>query len=856
MIYLFFAAIGIMAVGIMPELPSIYTVVVLLILSLLLIALRVYHFFRLWLNIVFGLTGALGLGLSWGIFYGLHILQQQWPESCEDGNFVVQGYITGLPRKTVRGHRFAFMAESIKPVQAIVKKRKAGVVSPVAWWSNTTASQSCSFSAVNGDVFQPFHRKILLYRTFESESPSVQPGQYWRFQVRLRRPRGFSNPGGYDYHAWLLQAGFSATGFVKSGQFTHVLEKDSRFSIHMLRMHVSQLLTADSTILQGGILAALAVGDRSHLTQTDWQLLQNTGTVHLMAISGLHIGMLAFVGYFTGSALARLVLLFHPYSRLSVIAGPISSIMSALFYSAMAGFSIPTQRALLLVIFVNTAVMLHKPVNALRSLLIIFLLVLIHSPLAGYSSGFWLSFIAVAVLLIAFSGRKFCDYPKQILILMQSVRSQWVVFFGLLIPLILLGQGISLIAPLANIVAITLVSWIVVPALLLSVLCMPFSPAVASYPLSFADMGIDITLQFLTWCNRWGDSLWFISPGDQHAKLLLAVTGCVLLLLPKALPGRWLGYVLLFTVLLPDIKRLVKSYWFLKPVYATFFSDALSDMRLNNAKQPGLKVTVLDVGQGLAVVIQTPNHTLLYDTGPAYSHRFDAGNGIIVPYLYSQGLHAIDRLMISHGDKDHSGGVASVIKMIDVKDIFLSEKLPAISNPQTYCAAGQRWRWDGVEFEVLSPSADISGQTSHKMMLSENNRSCVLLIRYGGKSILLPGDIEAPVEQQLLDHPALRVSVDVVLAPHHGSKTSSTFAFLNRLQPDYVVYSAGYRSRYGHPHKSVVGRYRQLGATPLSTVHHGACTFLFYTQGPFDVRSYRQDARRYWFTKINNSLPL
>lgn len=728
------------------------------------------------------LLGCFCLGAVWGLVAGYHLLAQQLPPDLQGRELLVSGFISDLPENRGDYQRFEFTVDRYLNLDT-----EAGA---------------------GGNL----PRRILL--SWYGAPPLTAAG-HWTLKVKLSRPRGFVNTGGFDYQRWLLSQGIGATGYVRSSTHNgadgiapgHWLLKRRQATGQWIRD-----LTGDTT---GALLVALAVGDSSGIRPEQWRLLRNTGTSHLMAISGLHIGLVALLGFFIGHALRAGASFLSPRLGWLWWLPGLCSVAVAAFYSAMAGFSLPTQRALTMVVLVNAAVMLGRGGASGRALAWALLIVLLIDPLSGYQTGFWLSFGAVAVLLFRFRERH--SAGKGALHRLATFgRAQWVIFLGLLAPLFALNQSASLLAPLANFAAIPLVSFLVVTPLLGALLLQPLSACLAGWLLQVAAWFLQFGMALLQWLTR------HLPLGGWHPgggavtwpALLLAAVGVLLLLSPKGLPGRWLGALMLLPLLLP------------RP-----------------APPPALDIRVLDVGQGLAVVISTPSRVLVYDTGPAYSERFNAGDAIVGAHLRARGIQRVDRLVVSHGDMDHAGGTEALLGSVAVDEILLGEELPELAAhwpdlPVEDCRESPAWRWDDVGFRFLVPPLAPS---------AGNNSSCILLLEVADRRILIPGDMEAEVERSLLAADLLPDSLDLLIAPHHGSKSSSSPEFVAASRPANVVYSAGWRNRYGHPHPAVRARYRAAGSEAHDTGLGGELDFVWDRAGELRVSALRQSHRRYWF---------
>ncbi|MCP4041542.1 MAG: DNA internalization-related competence protein ComEC/Rec2, partial [Gammaproteobacteria bacterium] len=601
---------------------------------------------------------------------------------------------------------------------------------------------------------------------------------------RLKRPHGFSNPGGFDYEGWLFQHGIRATGYVRSRGENRRLVESQGYPVARLRQYLDgrfDLEFRDSEYL--GIAKALAIGLRHDLNDDQWQILRATGTSHLMAISGLHIGLVAGFTFLLARRLwsrAGSAPLYLAAPRFAAL----PALLAALIYAALAGFSIPTQRALVMVVVVMAAMLLRGRPYPSHSLAVAMLLILLVDPLAVLSAGFWLSFVAVAIILFGMggrvSGRGFW---------WRWGRVHWLVAIGLLPVLLAFFGENPLLSPLANLLAVPWVGMVVVPLVLAGTLLLVPLPALGEWLLLAGLKAVELFWPFLDWLAGL-DLVYRIPPVTQPLFLAAGGIGVILLLSPRGFPGRWLGVV-----------------WLTPLVFAP----------LDEGPEAGSAwLTLLDVGQGLAAVVRTSNHLLVYDTGPRYSAHFDAGHAVVEPYLRSLGIGYIDTLVISHGDNDHAGGAESLLAAVPAGLILTGE--PDQRWPTaTTCRRGRRWQWDGVMFRILHPGKELSSQ--------DNNNSCVLQVSVDGESILLPGDIESTVEEALVEIFGSELRSRIMVAPHHGSRTSSSEEFLAAVSPEHILFSVGYRNRFGLPPMQVLQRYRSHGAADHETASRGAITF-------------------------------
>ncbi|MGP6421657.1 DNA internalization-related competence protein ComEC/Rec2 [Pseudomonas putida] len=618
--------------------------------------------------------------------------------------------------------------------------------------------------------------------------PPLNSGERWRLAVKLRRPGGLLNPDAFDYEAWLLAQRIGATGTIKDGQ--RLAEANWAW-----RDSIRQRLMAVDAQGRGGALAALVLGDGSGLSREDWQILQDTGTVHLLVISGQHIGMLAAVMYLLVAGLARFGLWPLRWPWLPWACG--LAFAAALGYGLLAGFDVPVQRACVMVGLVLLWRLRFRHLGAWWPLLLAFDALLLLDPLASLRPGLWLSFAAVGILIFTFGGRLGAWRWWQ-----AWTRAQWLIALGLCPVLLALNLPISLSGPLANLLAVPWVSLLVLPPALLGTLLLPV-PYVGAGLLWLAGGLIDWLFRSLSLIA----GVWpaWISPSLTWWALLIGSLGALLLLLPRGVPLRPLGWPLLLILLAPPRERV---------------AEGLAD------------IWQLDVGQGLAVLIRTRHHTLLYDAGPRVGD-FDLGERVVLPALYKLGVNRIDLMLLSHADADHAGGALAVSRGLKVTRVISGDPpgLPAILRAEA-CESGRQWQWDGVSFQLWQWAA------AH----DSNQRSCVLQIEANGERLLLTGDIDTAAERVLLESP-LAVPTHWLQAPHHGSHSSSSMALLRALRPHSVLISRGQGNSFGHPHPLVLARYRQQGLRIYDSAQHGAIQLRL---GSFQAPWLMRQQRRFW----------
>jgi competence protein ComEC len=766
--------IGTAALQQMSALPDVFSS--LLAIGVLLLAARFLRGY--WL-----LPISAGIGFFVASLVAQHMLAGALPPELEGQDVMVEGLVASLPEQQGRRLSFQFEPHSLH-------------------WQGEA---------------QPPPGKLLLswYPRKGHVIPSLHVGERWRLQVRLKRPHGFSNPGGFDYEAWLFQQGIRAKGYVRyagkkqddAAPVNQLLASAGRsYWLDQFRETLrSRLLKTLENHPLRGIVLALAIGDRQQISPAQWDVLTRTGTNHLVAISGLHVGLVAGLAFFLMRRLWRcsaIAVTLWPAAR----AGAVAGLLAATVYAMLAGFSVPTQRALVMVAVVMFATIVQRHTRASSLLAVALLLVLIIDPLAVMAAGFWLSFGAVAVIVYGMSGR----------LAMRSLwwrwgRVQWLVAMGLFPALLLFFQQASIVAPVANLLAVPWVSVVTVPLTLLGSIMLWILPAVGDWLLSFSTLSLDILWQWLVALAQWPQAAWRQMAPPLWA-LPVAMIGLVWLLAPRGVPARWVGLVGLLPLL--------------------FVSPAL-------IPAGEARFTLLDVGQGLAAVVQTQNHVLVFDAGPRFSSGFNTGEAVVAPYLRSQGRRRIDTLVVSHGDNDHIGGVAGLRAELPVAQVLSS--VPQRVDDASMCEAGQRWQWDGVRFAVLNPDSTIQVTGGRK----DNNRSCVLRVQAGEQRLLLTGDIERAAERELAR--AAEIGADVLVVPHHGSLTSSSPSFVAAVSPRLALFPVGYRNRYGFPKPAVVQRYAERQVRMLDTAQHGAIEIqLGDTVGLTAISTHRQQAARYW----------
>jgi competence protein ComEC len=663
----------------------------------------------------------------------------------------------------------------------------------------------------------------------EKLSLKLIPGDKWQFLVHLKRIHGVQSPGAFDYEAWAFQKGIRASGTILDSQSNILLSQAwHKNPIAKLRQALQEKILLHSPhSTTSPWLMALMIGERNGITQNDWQVLRNTGTNHLMAIGGLHIGILAGFAYSLASWLWRrfpALMFVMPAQQLASYA----ALLTVIIYSSLSGFLIPTQRAsIMLTIFIST-VLVNRKINPWNAWSLALFFVLIINPMSVLNESFWLSFGTIALILYGMSHRL---SPSGLW--WKWGRVQWVIGVGLIPLSLALFQECSLASFLANSIAIPWLAFTILPLCFLSTLLILFLPSFASLLLLLADKSLSLLWLILSWIAQLPFSIWHLAIPNNFI-LIAMITGFVLLLLPAGFSGRYFGLIWIMPALLYQVSQPKPGeYW----------------------------VTVLDAGQGLSVVVQTAKHILIYDAGPKLDASLDMGESVVLPYLRMIKSNKIDSLVISHGDNDHIGGAQAILKNHPKTKVFSSvpDKMVKIfdslgmhpdkndlsvnesfNRQVNFCKANYTWIWDNIQFSFLYPF-DYNSNLG-------NDGSCVLLIDNGKHKILLSGDIEKFAEKELLLRTPEKLKADMIIAPHHGSKTSGLKQFIAAVNPEYVVYATGYRNRYHFPHQSVVASYEKLQVKAINTADSGTLQFKFTQNELIDPPEWhRAKHKKYWF---------
>ena len=650
---------------------------------------------------------------------------------------------------------------------------------------------------------EPLRGKLLQlswYDDFDAKEPGprrrLRAGARWKLIVQVRAPRGLSNPGGFDSERHALAQRIAATGYIRAPGLARQLAPGQ--GVDGWRERMSARIDAAVASTSSRYVRALALGDTRGLDDADWEVLRATGVTHLIAISGFHVGLVA--GFFA-LCIGGLWKGFPSWARRlpRPQAAGLAALAGAFGYAVLAGFALPTTRTVLMIAVVVMARLWRRPVRIADSLALAVIAVLLFDPLSLLAAGFWLSFAGVAWLA-------WC-LPQSRHWVKGFLSAQGVATLGLLpLTVLLFGQA-SAVGPLVNLIAIPWWSLVVVPLALIGTALEALHAGFGGWAWRAAAWCFDLTWP---WFCRLAESrfaLWWL-PEAHRVALPLALFGAFWLLLPRGVPGKALAALLWLPLLWPD---------------------------RGLPRQGEAQLQMIDVGQGLSVLVRTRNHALLYDTGPALRDGFDAGEWAVVPTLHALGVPRLDRVVISHGDNDHAGGFASVRAEVPVALSMTPAGSPIATTDR--CVAGQTWQWDGVRFRFLHP-------TAHFPYL-DNESSCVLRVEGRHGAVLLTGDVGEVIERELLRRDPASLRADVVLAAHHGSAGSSDPDFVVATGARLVLVSAGFGNRFGHPKPQVVRRWQDQGAEVLDTADSGAISVWLGDVG-LELREQRRARARLW----------
>ena len=715
------------------------------------------------------------LGLSQGLLQSNYFAKRMLPKELDAQIFLLSGQVLDVKNRTDGSQKLAVKVSQL------------------------------AFSS--GEPITNYPRRVLL-SWYQKEPFSL--GEQFVAEVKLKRPRGLQNPGLFDYQKWLIAEGYGATGYIRSvSEIEPARQHKNHLSAALKRWRAAKLewLQHRPDLRYANTHRALALGDGAALGSKTWTMLKNTGTVHLLVISGLHVGLIASFGYFLFFNLGRCISPFFDMNavRLAIM----GSLMLATVYALLSGFGLPAQRALIMLIALLVPRYFYLRVSPWWSFAVALALISVVDQRAVLSVGFWLSFGAVLLLFLGFQGINRTNF------LLGLLRLQMLFFVGFSGVLLWQGAHFPTASLGANIFAVPFVSFVLVPAEFIALLMTVISEDLCIHFWKICDWLAGILFGFLGYVE--GLDLPVLKRNSQWHLMhtLMAFIALALFAVPRR--ARLVPLAMIILVLVP------------KPE-----NDYV------------LKMRVFDVGQGTSILIQQPGYSLVYDAGPRFSEDFNAGSGIIAPTLLQKGVPNIQKLIISHPDSDHRGGLEGLLSEISVDEMDVGKDLDGLEGwpDQRLCQSGERWRVDNVHYQYLWPT-----QKARAGGLSNNDSSCALMISFGEINILLPGDIGIASEYRLMNrYPELR-DIDVLLVPHHGSKTSSSARFVRTLNPDMAIVSAGYKNQFRHPHNDVMSRYIRIDTEMLSTANSGAIELVWNLNDATPTVMLAAEAKKFWWQK-------
>lgn len=692
-----------------------------------------------------------------------------------------------------------------------------GVVSNIPSRPGENLRFNLQLTSIGGEKLHWYtqYNQPTIKLNWQKANQTLRLGDTVQLTAKLKPAYGFANQGGFSYQKWLMLQGIRATGYVVGQQPVKVIEPSTSFR----QLIFDRLSQATANLDYQGLLVALTMGEKQFISVDQWQTIKATGISHLLAISGLHIGIVFLFSAMLAKLLVKLYCFVFNQNHNAPLIALFFGLVGALFYSWLAGFSIPTVRALLMLTLLVLTLSLKRVANSKTVILNTLALLLVIQPLSILEPGLWLSFLAVIVIIGTFwwfptinrNSDKTPRWVHKFTGYVQSMVKMQLVLFVLLVPVtIVVFNGFSIFSGVVNLIAVPWVSFVTVPiALMAAVLTFFDLPA----PMLFALADSSLASLFNIIEQPWTRSGWVTVKFMPWYAWVLLVAFMLSFLVSVSKPLRGLSFLLL----LPPLMFMLKTH-------------------------PGWRVDILDVGQGLSVVIEKNNRALIYDLGPVYKSGFNTVEHVVLPYLAYHGHDTVDYLVISHSDSDHAGAYKKFFSKVTAKQTIAPLKLLPEA---TVCDAGlflgqEQRQWQGLTLEVLWPLKNT------RLPTSSNDSSCVIRVSNAQFSVLLPGDISKRVEQRLIKHYGGALASTILVAPHHGSHSSSSQAFVDAVKPDYVVYSTGYLNRYRFPREKVVKRYDKINAVQLNTAISGQISFVITDEG-LQVQQARQHLLPNWY---------
>jgi competence protein ComEC len=674
---------------------------------------------------------------------------------------------------------------------------------------------------ING---KPLNSTILARLSWQDANHRIAHDQRWSLLVKLKPATGLANPFGFSYQTWLRANGIHATGYIKNIDDNVLLHKSCSWRQSFYDRFIK--LIPQSQV--ASVVLALSLGNRGGINQEQWDVFRQTGTQHLIAISGLHIGLVMMFSTLVFSKMPRFIFLHNRkksqtntlVNRLNLnVLALLFGVVCAACYAYLAGFSIPTQRALIMIscLFCFRFVSLY--LTSLQSVLIAAFLVILIMPLSILSISFWLSFYAVVVIIFylwKFDSSKALEkacFIKRLASGTIKLAKLQLCLTLLMFPIsILLNQTLYFSGILANMIAIPIISLLVMPVILLSMLASIIFPRLTELLLSFAQWILEL--------------LWhYLSTLATHTELQFSISA-----------SYFFWCLILGIVLWVLFKFVNNAKGYLTLILLVSGSNYAHHFRGDTE----WRTQILDVGQGLAIVVEHQGKTLLYDTGPRFKSGFNTGEAVVIPYLQGTNQPSIDLLVLSHLDNDHAGSIEPITNKLSVRNFLGNGRYFSSVNA---CTSGKSVSFGHLSIDVLWPDSSILAVVGKK-----NDESCVLKISDSQHSVLLTGDISAKIEQKLVQkyQGTVMLKSDVLIAPHHGSKTSSTKLFIDSVNPEFVVFSTGKYNRWKMPNEQVTERYKQKKITTFNTAESGMITLEFFSAG-ININQYRQNTWPFWF---------
>jgi competence protein ComEC len=801
--WLFYFFLGAVLSLFLPIVPAIFHIVLLLaLLFVLIIRKRSFVY-----------TGFL-FGCTWILYQGI-CYQNDLTQLFSLNNKIVSDSFF-LKAHIIKGHVVSLITESNSNISS----------SSAAAYTSSNADSELPINDLRFNFkvshldYLPLSKPIKIRLRWQQAPFKLQQGNVAQLSVKLKPSHGLANSGGFNYQVWLRAKNIVATGYVRNTKESTLVNKIEQADSSFRQQQYSKIksLLADTPL--SSFVIALALGDRSAISTKQWQVLTATGTQHLIAISGLHLGLIASVIFWLVSKIIHyLPLKFLKNSNITQFnhryVAIVVSLLFTLFYAALSGFALPTIRALFMLLFYWLLRAFSINIPLYRWILLVIFAVLLTEPMGLLSASFWLTFYAVIVIFLVL-WRAYAVQQQQLVkagyfnAVIKFLKSLFIIQLGLtifLIPIsLIIFKQFSALAFLANIVAVPLMSLTAIPLSLAGVLVLPLSEQLAK-------ILFELSAFFLTWLWYWLDLL------AQQPWALIQVSSTQIVFISLIL--------LIFAA---------KYFLQLPRRYSLYLIPVLLVLLVNqykNSAQPW-QLTVLDVGHGLAVVINRDNRAILYDTGAKYPSGFTMGEAVILPFLQQKNIQHLDHLVISHNDNDHLGSLAVLQRNLDIKNLIYNDQQVNVNG--TYCLQGQHFTWQGLTIEQLWPKS---------LVFDKNDHSCVIKISDGYHKVLLTGDISKKVEQQLIDQ-KIDLTADTLIVPHHGSKSSSSEAFIQAVSPQRAIFSNGYLNRWKMPTPEVLRRYHKQGIITYTTASNGMI-MLSTTANKTAIKTFRQDLFPYWF---------